>query len=112
MASTYVRYFNLKDSLTDNEVVAYWGFLMQEFVPAVRAINGVNAVKLYSGAGALRADLRLVADMDHAGVYESLLRDPSVSRQLGRFYGAIDMTSSRQMFIREMTPDLFKALTA
>ena len=50
--------------------------------------------------------------MDHAGVYETLLREPSVSKQLGTFYGGMDLTTSTQMFIREVTPDLLKALSS
>jgi len=112
MASTYVRRFNLKASLTDKQVSEFWKFLLSEFVPAIQKIKGVHSTKVYSGAGALRADIRLVADMDDAGVYEGLLRDPTISRQLGTFYGAMDLTTSTQMFIREVTPDLLKALSS
>jgi len=112
MASTYVRRFDLKDSLSDSNVAGFWRFMMQEFVPAIQKCNGVRGTKLYSGAGALRADVRLVVDMDHAGVYEALLREPGVSKSLGQFYGAIDMKTSSQMFLRELTPDLLKALGA
>ena len=31
---------------------------------------------------------------------------------LGTFYSAIDLKTSTQMFIREMTPDLLKALSS
>ncbi len=112
MASTYVRRFNLKDALSDKQVGDYWKRLLGEFVPAIQKVKGVNSVKVYSGAGALRADIRLVAEMDHAGVYETLLREPSVSKQLGTFYGGMDLTTSTQMFIREVTPDLLKALSS
>ena len=112
MASTYVRRFNLKDSLSDQQVASFWKFLLGEFTPAIQKVAGVNACKVYSGAGALRADIRLVADMDNAGVYEGLLRDPTISPMLGTFYGAMDLTTSSQMFIREVTPDLLKALSS
>jgi hypothetical protein len=112
MATTYVRRFNLKDSLSDKQVGEYWKALMGEFVPAILKLKGVNSIKLYSGAGALRADIRVVIDMDNAGVYEALLREPTISKQLGTFYGAIDLKTSTQMFIREVTPDLLKALTS
>jgi hypothetical protein len=112
MASTYVRRFNLKNSLSDKQVGDFWKFLLGEFVPALQKPAGVNAVKVYSGAGALRADIRLVLDMDHAGIYEGLLREPAISRQLGTFYGALDLTTSTQTFIREVTPDLLKALSS
>ena len=36
-------------------------------------------------------------------------RDPAVSTQLGTFYGAMDLKTSTQMFIREVTPDLLTA---
>jgi hypothetical protein len=112
MASTYVRRFNLKESLSDKQVTDFWRFLLSEFVPAIQKVKGVNSCKVYSGAGALRADIRLVADMDHAGVYEGLLRETSISPMLGTFYGAMDLTTSSQMFIREVTPDLLKALSS
>jgi hypothetical protein len=112
MASTYVRRFNLKDSLSDQQVGTFWKFLLGEFVPAIQKVQGVNSCKVYSGSGALRADIRLVADLDHAGVYESLLRDPTISPMLGTFYGAMDLATSTQMFVREVTPDLLKALSS
>jgi hypothetical protein len=112
MASTYVRRFNLKGSLSDQQVGDFWRFLLSEFVPAIQKVKGANACKVYSGAGALRADIRLVADMDHAGVYEGLLRDSTISPLLGTFYGAMDLTTSTQMFIREVTADLLKALSS
>lgn len=112
MASTYVRRFNLKESLSDQQVGEFWKFLLGKFVPAIQKSAGVNSVKVYSGAGALRADIRLVLDMDHAGIYEGLLREPAISKQLGTFYGAIDLTTSTQTFIREVTPDLLKALSS
>ena len=112
MASTYVRRFNLKGSLSDKQVNDFWKHLLGEFIPAVQKVKGVKSCKVYSGAGALRADIRLVAEMDHAGVYEALLRDPAIGKQLGTFYGAMDLTTSTQMFIREVTPDLLKALSS
>lgn len=112
MSTTYVRRFNLKSSLADTQVHDFWTFLLGEFMPALQSGKGVNSVKVYSGAGALRADIRLVLDMDHAGIYEGLLRVPAISKQLGTFYGAIDLTTSTQMFIREVTPDLLKALSS
>ena len=70
MSSTYVRRFNLKGSLSDAEVGKFWHFLLSEFMPAIEKIKGVHAVKAYSGAGALRADIRLTLAMDDAGVYK------------------------------------------
>ena len=112
MASRYVRRFDLKASLTDQEVASFWKFLLTEFLLAIQQVSGVTDCKVYSGAGALRADIRLAADMDHAGVYEGLLRNPTITPLLGTFYGAMDLTTSAQMFIREVTPDLLKALSS
>ena len=112
MATTYVRRFNLKDSLSDAEVIEYWRFLTDEFLPLIQKAKGVHAVKYYSGAGALRADLRIVLEIDHAGVYESLLIDAELRQRLGRFYGAIDLSTSSQTFFREVTPELIQALSS
>ena len=112
MPTTYVRRFTLKDSLSDAEVIDHWRFLTEEFLPLLQQANGVRSVKYYSGAGALRADLRIVLEMDDAGVYERLLVDPAIRRTLGRFYGAIDLTTSTQVFIREVTPELIRALSS
>ena len=110
MATTYVRRFNLKDSMSDAEVAAYWEMLIGELVPAVEKIKGINAVRLLSGAGALRADLRVVIEMDHAGVYEQLIADPNLPKLLGRFYGGIDLSTSTQTFLREVTPAMVNSL--
>lgn len=112
MATVYVRTFNLKDSLSDAEILEYWRFGLEEATPAIEKVSGVRSVKWYSGAGALRADLRLVVEMDDAGVYERALVDPTVRRVLGRFYGGIDLKSSTQRFLREITPELIGALSS
>ena len=112
MASTYVRRFNLKDQLSDKQVGEFWKFLLGDFLPPITKAKGVKSARLYSGAGALRADIRIVLEMDHAGIYEGLLREPALSKHLGTFYGAIDLKTSTQMFIREVTPDLLKALSS
>ena len=77
MAAVYVRRFDLKDSLTDSEVGAFWNFMTNEFVPACCNVSGLRSIKLYSGAGALRADLRVELEMDNASVYENLLHEAS-----------------------------------
>jgi len=111
MPTTYVRQFNLKDALSDAKVITYWKFLTEEFLPPIQKAPGIRSMKLYSGAGALRADLRLVLEMDDAGCYERLLVDPAVRKLLGKFYGAIDLKTSTQRFIREVTPALIQALS-
>ncbi len=112
MPTVYVRRFDLKDSLTDAEVLDYWRFLVDEVVPAIEKVNGVRSVKLYSGAGSLRADLRVVFDMDDAGVYERVITDSSVRQLISRVYGAWDLKSASQYFVREVTPDLIRALSS
>jgi hypothetical protein len=72
----------------------------------------VQSVKVFSGAGALRAHLTIVIDMADAGIYESLLKEPSIHKMLGTFYGAMDLKTSTQAFVREVTPDLLKALSS
>ena len=112
MPTTYIRRFDLKDTLSDAEVITYWKFLMEEFLPPIQQAGGIHSAKLYSGAGALRADLRIVLDMDDAGCYERLLVDPAVRKLLGKFYGAIDLKTSTQTFVREVTPALIQALSS
>ena len=75
MPTAYVRRVSLKASLSDAEVAAYWKFTMEEVVPALQRVPGMRSVKVYSGAGGLRADIRYVFEMDDAGVYERLLAD-------------------------------------
>ncbi|MGH7797395.1 MAG: hypothetical protein ACREQ2_21265 [Candidatus Binatia bacterium] len=70
MPTLYTRTFHLKDSLSDAEVLDQWRFLMEEVVPAVQKVRGTRAAKVYSGAGALRADITLFWEMDDASVYE------------------------------------------
>ena len=111
MATTYVRRFNLKDSLSDDEVVAYWKMLVDKLVPAVKKIDGINEVRFLSGAGALRADLRVVIEMDDAGAYERMIADPSIPAVVGPFYAAIDLSTSTQTFLREITPALVHSLS-
>jgi hypothetical protein len=78
MPTVYVRRVNLKDSLSDAEVVAYWKFTMAEVVPALQKIPGIRSVKLYSGAGGLRADLRYV--------FEWMTPEPTSACWLSRKY--------------------------
>lgn len=111
MATVYRRGFNLKDSLNDVEVADFWRFMLEEAAPIVQKVKGVNAIRYYSGAGALRADCIIVIEMDDAGVYERLLLDPDMHKLLGRLYGAIDLKTSTQSFRRQVTPQLVRALT-
>ena len=112
MTTLYTRRFNLKDSLSDQEIVSHWRWLLGEFAPVVAKVSGVHSVKLYSRHGALRADLSIAAELDDAAVYERLLVDAEVRKHLGRFYGAIDLKASEQAFRREVTTELINALSS
>jgi len=112
MPTLYVRRVNLKDSLSDAEVVAYWQFIQEEFIPVAMKVPGTRSIKLYSGAGGLRADIILVAEMDDAGVYERWLADPGVSAMVAKVYSTWDMKTATQVFRREMTPALLRALSS
>jgi len=111
MTTVYARRFDLKDSLTDSEVAAFWKYAVEELVPACLKANGVRTAKFYSGAGALRADLRVVIEMDHAGVYENILHYPSLHEHVAKLYAAIDFKTSTQLFAREVTSELVRALS-
>jgi hypothetical protein len=108
----YVRTFSLKNSLTDNEVLDYWRFLMDEALPTIQKVKGTRSVKAYSGAGALRADITLLWEMDDASVYERALLDSQVRQLLGRIYGAWNLNTAGQSFRREVTPELLRALSS
>lgn len=110
--NTSMRTINLKDSLTDAEVLAYWKFLQEEFVPAALKVPGMRSIKLYSGAGALRADILGLFEMDDAGVYERLLVDPEVRKLIAKVYSTWDMKTAPQSFRREVTPELIRALSS
>ncbi len=49
MPTAYVRRINLKDSLSDTEVVEYWKFTMEEVVPALQKVPGMRSVKSIPG---------------------------------------------------------------
>jgi len=46
MATLYTRTFNLKDSLSDEEVLEFWRHCMEVMVPAGKKISGTRSVKL------------------------------------------------------------------
>ncbi len=112
MATLYTRAFNLKDSLSDAEVLEHWRFIMEEVVPAIQKVRGTRSVKVYSGAGALRADITLFWEMDDASVYEQALLDSEVRRLLGKLYAGWDLKTAGQSFRREVTGELIKALSS
>jgi hypothetical protein len=112
MPTLYTRRFSFKDSLTDEEVLEEWRFIMDEAVPAVQKVRGSRSIKLYSRAGALRSDLTIAWEMDDAGVYERALLSSDLRRMLGRLYGNWDLKTSTQSFRREVTPELIHALSS
>jgi hypothetical protein len=112
MPTAYVRRVSLKSSLTDAEVSAYWKFMMEEAVPAIQKVSGVRSVKVYSGAGGLRADIRAVIEMDDAGVYERMLADTQMRPLIAKIYATWDMSTASQTFLREVTPELIRALSS
>jgi hypothetical protein len=112
MATLYTRTYNLKDSLTDAEVLEAWKFSMEKVVPAIEKVSGIRSVKFYSGAGALRADLTAVIEMDDAAAYERLLMDKTFRKLAGRLYGYWDLKTAQQSFRREVTADLVRALSS
>ena len=56
MATTYVRRVNLKATMSDAEVAAYWRFMFDEAIPVFQKVAGVRSIRIFSGAGALRAE--------------------------------------------------------
>jgi hypothetical protein len=111
MATTYVRRVNLKATMSDAEVAAYWRFMFDEAIPVFQKVAGVRSIRIFSGAGALRADIRAVIEMDDAAVYERLLADAQVRKIIGKVYAAWDMTTASQTFLREVTPEFVRSLS-
>lgn len=111
MPTMYIRNFNLKDSLNDAQVGEYWRFLMDEVVPAIEKVNGSRSVKVYSGAGGLRADLVVAWEMDDAGVYERALVDPTLRGLIAKLYEGWDMKTAQQTFRREVTLELIQGMS-
>lgn len=111
MPTLYTRRFDLKESLTEQEVIDFWRFSVEELMPSALAVKGVRSMKVYSGAGALRADIIVQLEMDDAGVYERYLLDPVARKANAKGYSSIDMRTSTQSFRREITPELVRALS-
>ena len=112
MPTAYVRRVSLKSSLSDAEVAAFWKFTMEEAVPALQRVPGMRSVKVYSGAGGLRADIRYVLEMDDASVYERMLATRDLQPLVAKTYAAWDMHTASQTFLREVTPELIRALSS
>jgi len=88
MPTAYVRRVSLKASLSDAEVVAYWRFLQEEFLPVALRVPGMRSVKLYSGAGGLRANIRYVFGMEDASVYERMIATRKLQHVVAKTYAA------------------------
>ena len=49
--------------------------------------------------------------MDDAGVYERMLATRELQPLVARTYAAWDMSTAQQTFLREVTPELIRALS-
>ena len=112
MPTLYIRTFSFKDSISDEAALEELRFFINEVVPAIQNSIGIQSAKIYSGAGALRSQMKLVVEMDDAAGYEQMLLDPNIRKILRRLYSAWDLSNSTQTFIREVTPDLIAALSS
>ena len=110
MSTIYTRKFDLKASLTDAEVGEFWKLGRNELTPAFNKLEGSGSIKFLSGAGALRADLSAVWEMDDSSVYEKALHNPELGDMVRRFYAAMDLRTSTQTFQRQITPELVQAI--
>ena len=112
MPTLYTRTWSFKDSLSDAEVLEWWRWATVEVIPAIEKTNGTRSVKIYSGAGALRADISILWEMDDASVYERALTSPELRPILARIYDGWDLKTATQSFRREVTPELIQALSS
>ena len=112
MPTASVRRVHLKASLRDAEVAAYWQFTMEEVLPALQRVPGMRSVKMYAGAGGLRADIRSGFEMDDAGVYERRLAKAQLRPLMATTSAAWDMATARQTCVRAVTPELSRALSS
>ncbi len=110
MATLYTRTFNLKDSLSDAEVLEHWRFLTEELIPACEKIPGSRSLKALTGAGDLRADITFQWEMDDASVYEKALHDADLRGMISKVYTDWDLNTAGQSFRREVTAELIQAI--
>ena len=110
MATLYTRTFNLKESLSDAEVLEHWRYLTEDVIPAIQKFPGTRSAKAYSGAGALRADISFLWEMDDASVYEKALLDADLRGMIARVYTEWDLNTAGQSFRREVTAELIQAI--
>ena len=98
--------------MSDQQVGDFWKFLLSEFVPAIQKVKGVNARKVYSVLAPFVPTSGwwpIWIMLAYTKAYDG---NSAISPLLGTFYGAMDLTTSTQMFIREVTPDLLKVLSS
>jgi hypothetical protein len=110
MTTLYIRTLDLKEAMSDAEVLEQWRFALEEVSPALERVAGVRSVKHYLGAGALRTDLMTLIEMEDGGVYDSILADANVRKLLGRLQAGWDMRTTTHSFRREVTAEMIKAL--
>jgi hypothetical protein len=103
---------HLKASLRDAEVAAYGKSTLEEVLPGLQRVPGMRSVKMYAGAGGLRADIRSGFEMDDAGVYERRLADAQLRPLIAKTSAAWDMAPACQTCGREVTPELSRALSS
>ena len=109
MATLYIREFGFSNDLSDQEARAELKFMTEKLLPAIQSSQGVKSAKLFSGAGGLRSQIRLLVDMDDAGCYEKMLSNPEIRILLARLYSAWDLRNATQDFLREITQDIIDA---
>lgn len=109
MATLYLREFGFREALTNSEALEELRFMTDELLPAIEDSDGIRSAKLYSGAGGLHSQLRLLVEMDDAGDYEGMLLNPAIRRHLKRLYASWNLGTATQDFLREVTTDLISA---
>jgi hypothetical protein len=111
MATVYARRFNLKDSLTDGEVAEFWKYAVDEFLPACLEANGVRDAKFYSGLADFARICESCSKWTMRGCTKTFFVILYYMNNVAKFYAAMDFKTSTQLFAREVTPQLVRALT-
>jgi hypothetical protein len=71
----------------------------------------MRSMPRYAGAGALRADIRAVSDVDDPGVSEGWLADPQMRPLIANSYAAWELRTASPLRLREVTPALRRGLS-
>jgi|ETNmetMinimDraft_11_1059920.scaffolds.fasta_scaffold242679_1 hypothetical protein len=109
MPTLYIREFGFRNELSDQEARVELQFMTEKLLPAIERSQGIESAKLFSGAGGLRSQIRLLVYMDESGCYEKMLANPDIRILLERLYSAWDLTNATQDFLREITQDIIDA---